>query len=75
MEVKSVVAGAPGYRALLGASLLLTGLALDADLHEVVPADGAIVDLALPLPHRHRVPLLYDEFTLATIDLHVCVHH
>ena len=39
MEMESVVAGAPRYGALLGAALFLVRLALNADLHEMVPAN------------------------------------
>ena len=35
----------------------LVGLALDAEVHDVVPADGAVVDLNVPRPKRDTVPL------------------
>ena len=59
MEVECVIAGAPGHCALFGAALLLGGLARNADLHKMVPADGAVVDVALPLPHGDCIPLFY----------------
>jgi len=45
VKVKGVVARAPGHRAVFGARRRLVGLALDAQVHDVVAADGAVVDL------------------------------
>ena len=74
MEVEGMIARAPRNRALLRAALLLVRLAFDADLHEMVPANGAIVDLALPLPHRHGVPPFYYKLVSAAffhaVELH-----
>ena len=39
----------------------LVGLALDAQVHDVVAADGAVVHHDIPGPQRHRVPLLHLE--------------
>ena len=39
----------------------LIGLALDAEVHDVVAADGAVVDHDVPSPQRNGVPLLHLE--------------
>ena len=44
MEVKCVVASAPGSSALVGCVCDLVGLAIDAWLHDVILADSAVVD-------------------------------
>ena len=44
----------------------LIGLTLDAQVHDVVPADGAVVHHNVPGPQRHRVPLLHLEPLLLT---------
>lgn len=43
VEVECVVADAPGHGALLRGGRCLVRLALDAQVHDVVPADGAVV--------------------------------
>ena len=58
MEVEGVVAHAPGHGALLRCSGSLISLALDAEVHDVVPADGAVVHDDVPGPQRNSVPLL-----------------
>lgn len=44
MEVEGVVANAPGNGALLAGGRCLIRLAFDAEVHDVVTANGAIVD-------------------------------
>ena len=61
MEVKSVVAHSPSDSALLGCGGGLIGLALDAEVHDVVAADGAVVDDNVPGPEGDGVPLLHLE--------------
>ena len=56
MKVESVVAHAPGDVALLGSGRRLVGLALDAEIHDVIAADRAVVDDDVPRPKRHSVP-------------------
>ena len=57
MEVEGVVADTPGDGALLCGGGRLVGLALDAQVHDVVTADGAVVDDDVPCPERDGVPL------------------
>src|SRR5690242_2647654 len=51
------VADAPGNGALFARSRSLVGLALDAEVHDVVTADGAVVDYNVPSPESYSVPL------------------
>ena len=46
--------------------IYLVGLALDAQVHDVVAADGAVVHHDVPGPQRHGVPLLHLEPLLLT---------
>lgn len=50
MEVESVVTVPPSDGALLFESCSLVGLALNAQIHDVVAADGTIVNLNVPGP-------------------------
>ena len=61
MEVEGVVAHPPGHCALLAGSAGLVGLALDAQVHDVVPAYGAVVHHNVPGPQGARVPFLHLE--------------
>lgn len=64
VEVECMVADAPGDGALLAGSRGLIGLALDAKIHDVVAADGTVVDNNVPSPERDSVPLLHLEALL-----------
>jgi hypothetical protein len=57
VEVEGVIADAPCDRALLGGGRRLVGLALDAQVHDVVAANGAVVDDDIPGPKGDGVPL------------------
>ena len=72
VEVECVVAHAPGHSALLVACLVR--LALDAGVHYVVPADGAVVDMDVPGPERHSIPLLDLEDLLLGLHRAVTCH-
>ena len=61
MEVKSMVAHSPGHCALLTGGTGLVSLTLDAQVHDVVPADGAVVHHYVPGPQSNGVPLLHFE--------------
>jgi len=52
-----MVANAPRDRAFLRGSRRLVGLALDAQIHDVVSADGAVIDDDVPGPQGDGVPL------------------
>ena len=51
------IADAPGDSALLAGGRRLVGLALDAQIHDVVTADGAVVNDNVPSPESYGVPL------------------
>ena len=61
VEVECVVAHSPGHCALLTGGTGLVGLTLDAQVHDVVPADGAVVHHDVPGPQGARVPFLHLE--------------
>jgi len=61
VEVKGMVAHPPSDGALLGGGGGLIGLALDAEVHDVVATDGAVVDDDVPGPEGNGVPLLHLE--------------
>ena len=61
VEVEGVVAHAPRHSALLGGRRRLVSLALDAEVHDVVATDGAVIHHDVPRPERHCVPLLHLE--------------
>jgi len=67
MEVKGVIADSPCYCALFTRSRCLVGLTLDAEIHNVVTADGAVVDDNVPGPKSYSVPLLDFESLLALV--------
>jgi hypothetical protein len=54
---KTHIADSPRDGALLACGGGLVGLAVDAQVHDVVAADGAVVDDDVPGPERDGVPL------------------
>ena len=58
MEVEGMVADAPCYRAILGAVRPLIRLALNAQVHDVITTDRAVVHNDVPSPQRHGIPFL-----------------
>ena len=69
--MEGVIAGAPGHVAVRILGVFLVGLTVDANVHEVVVADGALVLLTLPLPHGDGVPFLNHELIwLLCVDFH-----
>jgi hypothetical protein len=63
MLSKTYVADAPGYCAFLASSGGLVGLAFNAEVHDVVTANGAVVNNDIPCPESDRVPLSNVSFT------------
>lgn len=51
------VTDSPCNSALFTCGGRLVGLALDAEVHDVVTANGAVVDNDIPTPEGYRVPL------------------
>ena len=56
-EGSTYVADTPGDGALLRGRRSLVGLAVDAQVHDVVAADGAVVDDDVPGPECDGIPL------------------
>ncbi len=56
-NVRTYIADSPGYCALLISGSTLVGLAFDAKIHDMVSADGTVVDDNIPGPKGDSVPL------------------
>merc|ERR1719422_2362692 len=59
VEVEGVVAHPPSHGAFFTGGAGLICLTLDAQVHDVVPADGAVVHHNVPRPESTGVPLLH----------------
>lgn len=64
MEVESMITSTPSHSAFFGGGGLLISLAFDAQVHDVITANGTRVDLNIPRPQSYRVPFLDLEFLL-----------
>ena len=51
------IADTPGDCAFLRSGRCLVGLAVDAKIHDMVTANGAVVDDDVPCPEGNRIPL------------------
>jgi len=58
VEMKGVVTNTPGHGALLARRAGLIRLALDTQVHDMIPANSAVVHHNIPCPERDRIPLL-----------------
>lgn len=65
---RAYVADAPGDCAFFAGGGGLVGLALDAEVHDVVTANGAVVDDDIPSPESNRVPLRHVSFNLYVLS-------
>jgi len=68
MEMERMVANTPGDRALFRRRRCLVSLAFYAKVHNVVAADGAVIDNNIPSPQSHGIPLL-DFKSLSTNEV------
>ena len=59
VEVEGVIAHPPGHGALLTGGGRLVGLTFNAEIHDVVTADSAVVHHDVPSPQGHGVPFLH----------------
>ena len=57
MKVKSVIADTPSLSTLLGGICDLTGLTLDARVHDMVTANGTVINMDVPTPKGYGIPL------------------
>lgn len=62
--MEGMVAYAPGNSALFARSRGLVCLTLDTEVHDVIAADGTVVDNDVPCPESNGVPLLDLELLL-----------
>ena len=69
MKMERVVTISPGYRTILTRSSGLIRLAINAQIHDVVPTNGAVVDDDIPGPERDGVPF----FQLEALFIHGAV--
>jgi len=58
VKVKSVVTDSPCNGTFFAGGRSLVCLTFDAEIHDVISADGAIVDDDIPSPKSHSRPLL-----------------
>lgn len=65
VEMKGVVTDSPSNRALFRSSWCLVGLTLDTKIHNVVPADGTVINHNIPGAEGHCIPLLTSKLFLA----------
>ena len=61
MKVKGVITDSPSNRAFSIGGRDLICFSLDAEIHDVVAADGAVVDDDVPSPESNGVPLFHLE--------------
>lgn len=61
MEMEGVITHAPSHSALFTRSRGLIGLTLDAEIHDVIPTDGAVVHHDIPGPQGHGIPFFHLE--------------
>lgn len=64
MKVKGMIANTPGHSAFFGGSCSLICLALDAQIHDVISANGTVIDDNIPCPQCDAVPLFHLETCL-----------
>jgi len=67
MEVKSMIANAPSDSAFFAGCGSLVGLTFDAQIHDMVSTDGAVIDHNIPGPKGDCIPL-FDFETLFTVS-------
>jgi len=65
VEMESMVADSPCYSAFLTGGRSLVCLAFDAQVHNMVSADGTVVDDDVPSPKSYCIPLLHLKALLA----------
>lgn len=57
VRATTYVADSPSYGALLASSRSLVGLTLNTEVHDVISANGTVVDYNVPRPKRDGIPL------------------
>lgn len=59
MKVERVIAYTPSNCALFTCGRCLVRLTFDTKVHDVISADGTVVDYDIPSPQSHSIPLLH----------------
>jgi len=67
VEMESVIADSPSHCAFFAGGRGLVRLALDAEVHDMVSANGAVVDNNVPCPQGDGVPFLHLEAGLLAV--------
>lgn len=57
VEMKSMITDSPRNSTLFRSSRRLVGLTFNAKIHNVVPADGTVINYNIPGPEGYRIPL------------------
>lgn len=68
VEVKSMVTDSPRNGALFRSSRRLVGLTLYAKIHNVVPADGTVINHNIPGPEGYCIPFYSSIWLLAVTE-------
>ena len=82
VEMKSMITDSPRNSALFRSSRRLVGLTFNAKIHNVVPADGTVINYNIPGPEGYRIPLFHFKAFFARaavgaaggIHIHCCRH-
>lgn len=82
VEMKSMITDSPRNSTLFGSSRRLVGLTFNAKIHNVVPADGTVINHNIPGPEGYCIPLFHFKALLARaavgaaggIHIHRCRH-
>ncbi|KAK7799837.1 hypothetical protein U0070_011571 [Myodes glareolus] len=82
VEMKSMITDSPRNSTLFRSSRRLVGLTFNAKIHNVVPADGTVINYNIPGPEGYRIPLFHFKALLARaavgaaggIHIHRCRH-
>lgn len=61
VEVKSMITDSPRDGALFRSGRRLVSLAFYAKIHNVVPADGTVINHNIPGPQGYRIPLQRED--------------
>ena len=61
MEMKSMITHSPSHRALFRGNRSLIGLTFNAQIHDMVSTNGAIINDDVPGPQSNGIPLFYLE--------------
>jgi len=73
MEVEGMIAHTPSNSAFLACCTGLVCLALDTQIHDVIPADSTVVDNYVPGPQGHGIPFFnFKSFLILVYSRRTC---